>query len=138
MRQEQELARRGASQGAQDTLPHYYIPAQPDRGTAALRTWIGSFARPPRPLPPAASSRAQLFDRYQQHTMHCRHCRAALEGIGKLRTRLYWGLGVVALVAVKLTAVAAVAAVAVLAALRLLAALEPAFSQGNFEHWKNS
>ena len=92
----------------------------------------------PRPLPPSAPSRAQLSDRYHQHTVHCRHCRAALEGVSKLRTRLYLGLAALALVAVKLPVIAAVAAAAVLGGLRLLAALEPAFSQGNFEHWKNS
>jgi pheophorbide a oxygenase len=136
--QEQELARRGALRGNEDTLEHYHIPAQPDRATAALRTWIGNFALPPRPLPPAMPNRALLFDRYHQHTSHCRHCRKALEDIGTLRKRLYWTLAALALVAVPLPLVAAVAAVLVLGSLRVLAALEPAFRQGNFEHWKNN
>jgi hypothetical protein len=136
--QEQELARRGAVLGNEDVLEHYYIPAQPDRAPAALRKWIGKFAHPPRPLPPAMPTRELLFDRYHQHTSHCRHCRKALEDIGTLRNRLYWTLAALALVAVPLPFVAAVAAVLVLGSLRVLAALEPALRQGNFEHWKNN
>jgi lipopolysaccharide/colanic/teichoic acid biosynthesis glycosyltransferase len=83
-------------------------------------------------------TRELLFDRYHQHTSHCRHCRKALEDIGTLRKRLYWTLAALALVAVPLPLVAAVAAVLVLGSLRVLAALEPALRQGNFEHWKNN
>jgi hypothetical protein len=64
--QEHELARRGAPCGNQDALKLYYMPAQPDRAPAALRTWIGRFAKLPRPLPPAMANRAELFDRYHQ------------------------------------------------------------------------
>jgi hypothetical protein len=50
---------------------------------------------------------------------------------------LYRVLALSVLLVVKLPVVAAVAAVVVLGVLRLLAAVEPAFKRGDFEHWKN-
>ena len=135
--QEHTLSRRGALTGSRDTLPLYYTPAQPDRATAAMRSWLGEFARPPRPLPPPELDRARLFDRYSQHTSNCRHCRKALADLAKMRSAAWGGLTLAVCMAVVAPVVGAVVAVAAVAVLRGVAAIEPAFVKGDFEHWKN-
>lgn len=65
-----------------------YLPADADRGVAALWTWLDRFAGGGPSIstlsspidPDIAVPRRVLLDRYNQHTIHCKSCLGAMKG----------------------------------------------------------
>jgi len=139
----QERNLRKAPNSAADWANSYFMPGESDRSIGAWRQWLakeGAYCvSPDVALPPSASSREQLLNRFEQHTMHCKHCREALDGINSWQR----GLGVAGLVALVLDHLAlgpaqlwlATEVLAILA-VAALQVLKQEFQFKDYEHYK--